>query len=174
MFLEALEPRQLLNADNNPPVGVNDSYSLLENDTLSITSPGVLSNDNDPENSALTAIHYSGPGYGTLTLNIDGSFVYTPNSGYVGSDSFTYQAYDGSLASGLITVSLTVDEVPPPTVVDAIDDAFATDEDTALWVSDVGQAPRLPNRCLDCAQTECKLKSLGGSSKITVLVARPW
>src|SRR5207247_245405 len=46
--------------------------------------------------------------HGTLALNANGSFIYTANSGYTGADSFTYQASDGSLASGLASVSLTV------------------------------------------------------------------
>lgn len=137
LFLEPLEQRQLLNADNNAPVGVDDAWSLLENETLSITSPGVLANDSDPDNDALTAIHYSGPGFGSLTLNADGSFNYTPNSGYSGSDSFTYQAYDGELATGLINVSLTISDVPPPGPV-ASDDAYSTDEDASLFIGAPG------------------------------------
>lgn len=52
---------------------------------------GVLGNDTDPTQDTLTAVLVSGPSNGTLTLNADGSFVYTPGLGFVpGGDSFTY------------------------------------------------------------------------------------
>src|SRR5206468_4196104 len=72
------------------------------------TPPGVLSNDTDPEHQALTAILVSGPAHGTLTLNADGSFAYTPAPNFNGVDSFSYRANDGSLNSNVATVTLTV------------------------------------------------------------------
>ena len=53
----------------------------------------------------------STPSHGTLVLNSNGSFSYTPASGYTGSDSFSYRASDGSLTSATATVSLTVNPV---------------------------------------------------------------
>jgi VCBS repeat-containing protein len=53
----------------------------------------------------------SGPAHGSLTLNADGSFTYTPDANYNGADSFTYKANDGVADSGAVTVSLTVDAV---------------------------------------------------------------
>jgi hypothetical protein len=50
----------------------------------------------------------AGPSRGSLMLNPNGSFSYTPASGYVGSDSFTYQTSDGSAASNVATVSIAV------------------------------------------------------------------
>ena len=47
--------------------------------------------------------------HGTLDLNEDGSFVYTPNAGFTGEDSFTYRAYDGT-DSVVATVTITVGE----------------------------------------------------------------
>jgi hypothetical protein len=95
-------------AGNRAPVAANDSFSTAQNTTLNVAAPGVLANDSDPEGNAITAALVSGPARGTLTLNADGSFIYTPASGFTGSDSFTYQASDGSLASNMATVSLTV------------------------------------------------------------------
>ena len=60
---------------------------------------GVLSNDSDPDGDLITAQEFSAPGHGTLTPNADGSFSYTPNAGYTGTDSFTYKAKDVSLLS---------------------------------------------------------------------------
>ena len=100
---------------NNPPVAVNDSYSITERDVgtdpgLSVAAPGVLANDTDPQGSALTASLVSAPTHGTVTFNSDGSFVYTPNTGYLGADSFTYKDTDSqtALTSNTATVNLTV------------------------------------------------------------------
>ena len=56
----------------------------------------------------LTAVLYSGVSHGTLTLNSNGGFTYTPTAGYVGSDGFQYRAYDGTSYSAAKTVTLTV------------------------------------------------------------------
>jgi len=93
---------------NNPPVAMNDAYNTDENTTLSVPAPGVLNNDSDSEGDSLLANLVSGPSNGTLTLNPDGSFVYTPNVGFSGIDSFTYVADDGTTNSNIATVSITV------------------------------------------------------------------
>ena len=93
---------------NHPPVAVNDSYSLNENTTLTTSAPGVLLNDTDADKDPLTAVLLTGPSNGTLILNANGSFTYTPAHNYVETDSFTYQAYDGMAYSNSATVTLTV------------------------------------------------------------------
>jgi hypothetical protein len=50
-------------------------------------------------------------GNGSFTLLGDGSFDYTPNSGFAGVDSFSYQAHDGTILGNTVTVSLTVNAV---------------------------------------------------------------
>ncbi len=103
---------------NKPPVASNDSYSTNQGQPLNEAAPGVLANDTDPEGNTLTAVKVSGPANGTLTLNSDGSFTYTPSSGFSGSDTFTYKAYDGTADSNTVTVTITVNPVdtPAPTV----------------------------------------------------------
>ncbi|MFH0959002.1 MAG: tandem-95 repeat protein, partial [Pseudomonadota bacterium] len=98
-------------AVNDAPVASNDAYAATEDTTLTVVSPGVLSNDTDTEGSPLTATLVSGPSHGVLTLNLDGSFNYAPSLNYTGSDSFTYQASDGVSNSGTATVSITVNPV---------------------------------------------------------------
>ncbi len=93
---------------NQPPVAVNDAYSTNVNTALSQAAPGVLSNDTDPQGTAVTAQLVSAPTHGILTLNADGSFTYTPATNYVGSDSFTYNANDGTSNSNIASVNLTV------------------------------------------------------------------
>ena len=56
----------------------------------------MLANDTDVDGDALTAVLVTGPAHGTLTLNADGSFTYTPDANYNGADSFTYSANDGT------------------------------------------------------------------------------
>jgi VCBS repeat-containing protein len=101
-------------APNTPPVANNDTNTTLKNTTLNVTAPGVLANDTDADSEHLTAIKITGPVNGTLTLDASGSYTYTPNTGYVGTDTFTYQANDGTTDSNIATVSILVTEPPSP------------------------------------------------------------
>ena len=85
-----------------------DAYSTTEDTALTVSAPGVLGNDSDPDDNTLSAVLASGPSHGTLTLNADGSFTYTPTTDYDGTDSFKYRATDGSLTSDSAEVTLTV------------------------------------------------------------------
>jgi VCBS repeat-containing protein len=96
---------------NTSPVANNDSYSTNQNTALNISAPGVLSNDTDADHDSLTAKLVSSPSHGSVTLNSNGSFNYTPASNYSGSDSFTYQANDGYQNSNIATVSIQVNQV---------------------------------------------------------------
>jgi hypothetical protein len=93
---------------NDAPTAYNDAYATNQNTPLNVSGPGVLEIDYDPDSESLTALLGIGPSHGTLTLNSDGSFVYTPDSNYIGTDSFTYRARDGQLDSDLATVVITV------------------------------------------------------------------
>jgi autotransporter-associated beta strand protein len=93
------------------PILTADSYSVLQDNTLHVSAPGVLANDVDPEGQAIVVADprpVSAPAHGTLTLNADGSFIYTPVPGYSGPDAFTYQATDGYLTSTAVTVGIDV------------------------------------------------------------------
>lgn len=102
---------------NNPPTAANDAYTLDQDTTLTKAAPGLLANDSDPNNDALTAVIVTNPTQGVMVLNTNGSFTYTPNSGFSGTDSFTYQASDGKANSETATVTLSIKPVvtPPPT-----------------------------------------------------------
>jgi autotransporter-associated beta strand protein/VCBS repeat-containing protein len=96
---------------NTAPVVTNDTYAGLQDNALVIAGPGVLSNDSDPEDQAIQVAAprpVSGPSHGSLALNADGSFTYTPNTGYSGLDTFTYNVTDGYLASSDATVTINV------------------------------------------------------------------
>ena len=80
---------------NAAPVAADDGYTVAEDAVLTIAAPGVLGNDTDADGDTLTAQLVSGPADGTLTLNANGSFTYTPDADANGPDSFTYRAADG-------------------------------------------------------------------------------
>ncbi|MGO8931054.1 MAG: Ig-like domain-containing protein, partial [Limisphaerales bacterium] len=90
------------------PLVANDSYSTTEDTTLSVAAPGVLGNDTDVYGTGLTAVLISGPSNGSLTLTNNGGLSYTPTGGFVGTDSFVYQANDGTINLGTATVTITV------------------------------------------------------------------
>lgn len=97
---------------NDAPVAMADGpWAVVQDTVLNRLAPGVLSNDSDLEGSPLTAGLVTGVSHGTLVLSANGSFVYTPTSGYIGPDSFTYRAYDGAAYSTPVTVSLDVNPV---------------------------------------------------------------
>jgi len=107
---------------NEPPVAVGDAYEADGDKTLTVTPPGVLANDTDADGDPLTASLVGPPANGVLALNADGSFIYTPNPGFSGSDGFLYAAHDGTAASAAATVSVTVGAAGP----DAVDILTAT------------------------------------------------
>jgi VCBS repeat-containing protein len=120
---------------NHPPLATDDAYSTDENTPLTVSAPGVLTNDTDPDSDPLTAVLDSGPSHAaSFALNADGSFSYTPTSGYSGSDSFTYKANDGLADSNVATVNLTINAVNQPPV-NHLPAAQSTNEDTTLTLS---------------------------------------
>ena len=122
-----------VNAVNDAPVANPDSFSVDEDNTLTVSAPAVLGNDTDVDDSTLTAILVSSTTNGTLMFNSDGSFTYTPNLNFNGTDSFTYKANDGDVDSDITTVTLTVNAVNDAPV--AKPDSFSVDEDNMLTVS---------------------------------------
>lgn len=95
---------------NSSPQAVDDFYALLAGGSLTVAAPdGVLANETDPEGDVLTALLVDAPQFGTVQLAPDGSFLYTPNEGFVGTDRFSYRASDGLLESNLATVTLEVE-----------------------------------------------------------------
>src|SRR5262245_40680965 len=96
---------------NDAPVANADAFTLDEDTTL---TANVLGNDTDVDSATLTATLVSGGAHGSVTLSPDGSFTYTPNANFFGTDSFTYKASDGVLDSNVTTVSLTVNDVAEP------------------------------------------------------------
>ena len=118
-------------------MAVDDAYEVDEDAVLTVlAAQGVLANDTDVDNDLLTATLVNGPAHGTLVLAEDGSFVYTPEANFNGTDSFTYKATDGTLESNLATVTITVNPVNDWPV--ANDDEYEVVTGTVLEVAAPG------------------------------------
>lgn len=127
--------------ENTRPTARPDYYAVNEDTSLRIGKVGgVLKNDSDRQTKSLSAKLSRAPYHGRLTLAKDGSFLYTPNANYHGSDSFRYTACETSgtkrLCSWGATVSINVNSVNDGP--DAIDDKLQTSEDTALNIASPG------------------------------------
>lgn len=108
------------------PVASPDAYTMPGNTTLSEVAPGVLANDISA--TPMSAVLVTTTSHGTLALNADGSFAYTPVTGFAGIDSFTYRATNGA-SGNVVTVMITV-QLPPT----AADDAYGVVGGTTLSV----------------------------------------
>ena len=99
---------------NEGLAAVRDQFGTIQAEALSVTSPGVLTNDYSIDGHPLSATLVADVTHGVLTLNVDGSFTYVPEPSFFGSDQFTYRVTDGSLTSDPVTVTIVVEGVAPP------------------------------------------------------------
>jgi len=118
---------------NDAPVAVDDTANVVRNGSVVIE---VLANDYDVDGDAMTPVQAGGALHGSLVVNADGSITYTPDLGYLGPDSFSYQAYDGDLLSNVAGTTVSVNVLNHAPV--AAPEAFAGDEDTAILGSVLG------------------------------------
>jgi hypothetical protein len=93
---------------NNPPVLVDDHVETMMNAPVTID---VLANDSDPDGDPLTVDYISLPNNGDAVVNLDNTITYTPNGGFVRTDSFIYDTTDGRAKSGAM---VTVNVLAPP------------------------------------------------------------
>ncbi|MBC9933950.1 gliding motility-associated C-terminal domain-containing protein [Chitinophaga qingshengii] len=93
---------------NNPPVAVDDQYTTPRDVPV---SGNVLTNDSDPENQPLTVTTtpVTPPAHGQVVQRADGTFTYTPNAGFTGTDSYVYQVCDnqGACATARVIIQVT-------------------------------------------------------------------
>lgn len=113
---------------------VSDVYAMAEDDTLVVAAPGVLANDSGE--GTLSASLFENVSQGSLTLNTDGSFTYTPSADFNGTAQFRYRASDDNGTSAPETVTITVTPVNDAPV--TVADAYTTAQDTPLVVSAPG------------------------------------
>jgi trimeric autotransporter adhesin len=117
---------------NSQPTAVDDSYNTPEETTLIVPAPGVLENDTDPNGDLLNATLVISPSSGTVSLSLDGSFIYTPTLNFSGSDTYTYLASDGY--GGTDTAVVTIIVEPSNDAPVAVDDNVFTLEDTPVSI----------------------------------------
>jgi hypothetical protein len=100
---------EFLNTATGELSAANDSYLGLGNSPLTVTAAqGVLANDPNP--APVSSFQNPTSQGGTVSVNADGSFTYTPPAGFTGTDTFTYTiAFGPSTASA--SVSITIDEL---------------------------------------------------------------
>ncbi|MDB4265198.1 Ig-like domain-containing protein [bacterium] len=93
------------------PFGIDDSYNVPRDGVLTVPANGVLANDFDLNLDSLESTIVTTTSNGILDLQPDGSFTYTPDEGFAGSDSFTYRVEEsaGALSSPPTTVLITVE-----------------------------------------------------------------
>ena len=119
------------------PTAVNDVYTTAFNTPLTVTAPGVLANDVTNGGGTMTAVTMAS-GEGSLQLNSDGSFTYTPSSYFTGPDLFLYRAVN-TLGMGN-TASITITVAPPAGVPLplALDDRYTVGANGTLTVEEPG------------------------------------
>jgi VCBS repeat-containing protein len=133
----------IVSGNNSRPNAVNDQYTMTADSTLEIATAGVLANDSDAQGSLLTAVLFSAPQHGTVSLAADGSFAYTPNAGYTGLDSFIYRAFDGESYSALAAVTIRISPAQAPAAallglaLDVVAEGQHDDEDMAGLVDEL-------------------------------------
>lgn len=120
---------------NDLPTVLDDSYSTNKNTALSVAAPGVLANDLDIDGDSLVvdSIPVTAPAHGSLQLNTDGSFSYTPVFNFAGEDAFVYQVSDGQGAVVQAQVKLRIEMTNAAPV--AQNDSYQLGEDEPLLVS---------------------------------------
>jgi len=110
---------------NDVPVGKDIFITTLEDtpvsDKISVT---------DVDGDVLVYNKKTDPTHGTVVVNIDGTYTYTPNKDYIGNDSFSVIVTDGNGGTIVIVVNISVTPVNDPPV--AVDDSYTTLEDKAL------------------------------------------
>jgi Ca2+-binding RTX toxin-like protein len=95
-------------SNNSAPEAVDNYYATPKKHQLVMQGGDLLANDTDPNGNPLYALLVSGPTNGSVSLNTDGSFVYTPSKKFSGIDYFTYKVTDGFAESDVATAWINV------------------------------------------------------------------
>jgi hypothetical protein len=95
----------VVEALNRAPVAGDDTATTRRNERVTIH---VLRNDTDPDGDSLRVTSATSPRTGTVTINRGRTITYRPQSGFTGTDSFTYTVDDGKGGTDEATVLITV------------------------------------------------------------------
>ncbi|MDP3131069.1 MAG: tandem-95 repeat protein [Bacillota bacterium] len=96
-------------AVNDAPYAYNDFVAIVQDAAITID---VLSNDTDQDGDDLTIVSYLNPDHGTIVITEDNMIRYTPDAGYIGEDTFSYDIEDpdGETSRGTVTVTIRATE----------------------------------------------------------------
>jgi|GEM_PF-1331868 len=131
---------QVIPNNGNITIANDDAYYGEINTSI---IGNVLDNDNDPEaNTQLVDIGLtpvSGPTNGSITIDANGNFTYTPNAGFTGTDQFVYAIFDNGapVATDQATVYILIEETPAPAI--AIVKTGILNDDNQSGCSDPGE-----------------------------------
>ena len=103
------------NSSCNAPIAESLSYSMNEDNTLSITLSG-----SDPNNNPITFIIIDEPNFGQISGDSP-NLIYTPNENFFGQDSFTYQSFNGLYYSDISTVLIDIEPENDAPIANSLD-----------------------------------------------------
>lgn len=103
-----------------PPTYDSTDGFVEDSGPVTVPAPGLLAGSSDSNGDTLQAFEVTDPAGGSVVVNTDGSFTYTPDPNFSGTDTFNYRIFDGFEFSAPVTVTLNVMAVndPPVAVVD--------------------------------------------------------
>lgn len=111
----ALEARVLMSG--SAPTAVDDGFATVHGRAVTFSGYDLVSNDRDPSYQSLSVKSHTTPAHGTLAVDEYGTFTYTPGNSasgpFVGVDSFTYVATNGTTDSAPATVTISVRNAAP-------------------------------------------------------------
>jgi len=158
----------IVTRDNNQvPVAVDDSFAFTNNSNSAEHFLSVRTNDSDPEGDYMTQAATSQPTHGTLRTAGSYAFYYTPEAGYYGPDSFTYQLTDdyGGVSN---TAVVTINNVRPIVAPSANDDTVVVDEDQSVtidvYANDSDDLPLTATAVVTQTPIQGSVQSNGGGS----------
>ena len=134
-----VEDHQVVIADAPIPVSDDDSYSLIEDDINFSPAAGVADGDDEMMASGVTYVVETGPSFGTLDLQADGEFSYTPDADFYGTDTFVYRIFGTQVVTdgmgGMISfpvrgnlATVTLDVTPVNDSPTAVNSSYVTTE----------------------------------------------
>ncbi|WP_102418391.1 tandem-95 repeat protein [Vibrio cyclitrophicus] len=116
--------------ENDPPVAGSTSYTVHEDNSITISNEQLLANSSDIEGEvAIDSVTYSGSD-GVLEINGNGTYTFSPNENFNGEISLDVVVVDEDDAAVSTTAGITVLEVNDPPV--AGPTSYTIDEDSVL------------------------------------------
>ncbi len=146
-----IEVQPVGSPSNEPPVANADTNSTQVDTPVDGT---VLPNDYDPDGDPIVVTANTPPSNGTVTINPDGTYTYTPAPGFEGEDTFTYTICDNQTPALCDTATVTIQVLgSPENITTAVDDAYYGFPDAAITgnVLDNDTDPEGDNQTVDVA-----------------------